>query len=131
MTDPGPWRGTDPSACTISSKVTRWLSGTLSLVAIGSLATVRLLTRKRVVVVRVADHVLCIQIGDLFLGVAQETQHLLVVLAHLGRGANDSRSAAEVPEVTGHGDRPGQEIGDLHHRTSLPRVRILRRLRNR
>src|SRR5687768_8450280 len=119
MTEPGPWRGTDPSACTISSKVTRWSSGTLSLVAIGSLATVASqcpfgLSGQRVVMVEVPDHVVGIQLGDLFLGVAQEAaQHFLVVLAHFGGGADDRRRTAEVPEVTGHGNRPGQEVGDL------------------
>src|SRR5262249_46377515 len=39
MTEPGPKRGTDPRPCTISSKMARWASGTLSRVAIGSLAT--------------------------------------------------------------------------------------------
>src|SRR5687768_8408180 len=139
MTDPGPWRGTDPSAFTISSKMSRWPSGTLSLVAVGSLAKVvsKLtgstfdLPGKRVVVMPVPDHVVGIELRDLFLRVAQEiAEHFLVVLAHLGGGANDGRRAAEVPEVTGHGDRAGQEVGNLHHRSPLPGVRVLGRLRD-
>src|SRR5262249_45234092 len=107
----------------------RWSSGILSLVAIGSLATVTSqsadcisslchlappyssrqrqhalpgtstssvpLASECIVVVPVADHVIGIQFGDLFLGVAQQaTEHLLVVLAHFGRSAHNGRGAA-------------------------------------
>src|SRR5262245_5822958 len=100
----------------------RWPSGTLSRVAKGSLATTASSAGQRVVVVRIRDHAVRVELGDLVLGIAQEpAQDFLVVLAHLRRGTDDGRGAAEVPEVSGDGDRAGQEIGHLHQRPPLPR----------
>src|SRR5262249_44248356 len=69
----------------------------------------------------VSDHAIGIELRDLVLRIAQQpAQHVLVVLTHVGRGADDGRGTAEMPEVARHGDLSREKIGDLDHRAPFP-----------